>query len=77
MSRITINRETYLGDGLYARFDGYQIDLRAPRETGDDHCYLDPTVAQNLRLFIQDCWTPGNVDGLQLQAQPEEKSEDV
>jgi hypothetical protein len=27
-------REEYLGDGLYASFDGYQIRLRAPRENG-------------------------------------------
>jgi hypothetical protein len=27
--------EVYLGDGLYASFDGYQIRLRAPREGGD------------------------------------------
>jgi hypothetical protein len=24
--------ETYLGDGLYASFDGWQVKLRAPRE---------------------------------------------
>jgi len=29
--------ETYLGDGLYASFDGEQIWLRAPR-AGGDHC---------------------------------------
>lgn len=27
--------EVYLGDGLYASHDGYQIKLRAPREGGD------------------------------------------
>jgi hypothetical protein len=26
--------ETYLGDGAYASFDGYQIRLRAPRSEG-------------------------------------------
>ena len=29
-------REVYLGDGLFASWDGWQIKLRAPRE-GDDH----------------------------------------
>ena len=28
-------REIYLGDGLFASFDGYQVKLRAPRENGD------------------------------------------
>jgi hypothetical protein len=32
---MTGSEESYLGDGLYARFDGYSIWLRAPREHGD------------------------------------------
>jgi hypothetical protein len=27
-----MSQETYLGDGLYASFDGFMITLRAPRE---------------------------------------------
>lgn len=43
-------RETYLGDGLYASFDGYQFCLRAPRFHGDHKVYLDiPT----LNAFIE------------------------
>jgi hypothetical protein len=39
-------REEYLGDGLYASFDGYQIRLRAPRGFGVDHeVFLDQTAA--------------------------------
>jgi hypothetical protein len=34
---MSTERETYLGDGLYASFDGWQIRLRAPREGGVDH----------------------------------------
>lgn len=34
-------KEIYLGDGLYASFDGWQIKLRAPRENGDHEVYLD------------------------------------
>ena len=41
--------ETYLGDGLYARFDGYGAWLRAPREGGDHEVYLEP---QTLRLLL-------------------------
>ena len=36
--------ETYLGDGLYASFDGYQVILRAPREGGDHFVALKPSV---------------------------------
>jgi hypothetical protein len=34
-------KETYLGDGLYVSFDGFQFRLRAPRDHGDDLVYLD------------------------------------
>jgi hypothetical protein len=37
-------RETYLGDGLYASFDGFMITLRAPREHGDHWVGLEPNV---------------------------------
>ena len=37
-------KETYLGDGCYASFDGYQIWLRAPREGGDHRIALEPSV---------------------------------
>ena len=40
-------REEYLGDGLYASFDGYQIRSRAPRGFGVDHeVFLDQTTLQ-------------------------------
>lgn len=39
-----MENETYLGDGLYASFDGYQIMLRAPRENGDHFVALEPSV---------------------------------
>lgn len=46
------NAETYLGDGLFARFDGYHIILRAPR-LGDDHFVaLEPSSYQCLRSWI-------------------------
>jgi hypothetical protein len=33
--------EVYLGDGLYASFDGFQFCLRAPRPEGDHVVYLE------------------------------------
>jgi len=41
-------QETYLGDGLYAKFDGYHIVLRAPREEEDHWVALEPNVFENL-----------------------------
>jgi len=47
-------KETYLGDGLYVRFDGFTIWLRAPRETGDHVVALDPSVWRMLERFVAD-----------------------
>lgn len=38
------SKEIYLGDGLYASFDGYHINLRAPRDNGDHHVGLEPPL---------------------------------
>lgn len=46
-----MDKEVYLGDGLYASFDGYQIKLRAPRApmiTTDHEVFLDPRTLANL-----------------------------
>lgn len=45
--------ETYLGDGLYASFDGWMITLRAPREHGDHWVGIDAVVFANLLRFAQ------------------------
>jgi hypothetical protein len=34
-------KEIYLGDGLYAGFDGISIRLRAPRENGDHEVFIE------------------------------------
>jgi hypothetical protein len=39
-----IGKEEYLGDGLYASFDGCMFTLRAPREHGDHWVGLEPYV---------------------------------
>ncbi len=44
--------ETYLGDGLYASFDGWQICLRAPRETGDHLVFLDDRTLAAFQDFV-------------------------
>ena len=44
--------ETYLGDGLYASCDGWQIKLRAPRGDGDHVVFLEPQVLDAFELYI-------------------------
>jgi hypothetical protein len=46
-------REQYLGDGLYASHDGYQIRLRAPRDGGDQEVYLDQSTLQAFLRFLE------------------------
>lgn len=47
------NAETYLGDGLYASFDGWQIKLRTPRDGGDHEVYLDTQVCRAFLDFVE------------------------
>lgn len=44
---MTRNR-TYLGDGVYASFDGYQIWLETDREFGTHCIALEPPVFASL-----------------------------
>lgn len=47
------NEQTYLGDGLYASFDGFQLILRAPRGPGGDHVVaLEPALYQALNAWV-------------------------
>lgn len=48
--------ELYLGDGLYASFDGWQIRLRAPRDGGDHEVFLEPDIFEALASFALRCW---------------------
>ena len=44
----------YLGDGLYAEFDGYQIILSTERETGMKHWVaLESSVMHALNQYVQ------------------------
>jgi hypothetical protein len=46
--------EKYLGDGVYASFDGYQIWLRTPRHGGVHEIALEPEVFEALLQYQQD-----------------------
>jgi hypothetical protein len=44
----------YLGDGLYAHFDGYGFELRANSyDTPSDKVYLEPEVLERLIGFTE------------------------
>lgn len=53
MSETREIRETYIGDGLYASYDGYMLKLRAPRIGGDHEVYLEPDVMQEFMAFVE------------------------
>ncbi len=54
--------ETYLYDGIYASFDGFQIKLRTEREEGDHVIYLEPRAWDELKRFAKLCGMDGNDD---------------
>lgn len=43
--------ELYLGDGLFASYDGFQFRLRAPRAEGDHEVFLEPMVYRVFAKF--------------------------
>jgi hypothetical protein len=55
---MTTYEETYLGDGVYATFDGSMIVLRAPRQHGDDFVMLEPNVFAALVEYQKRVTTP-------------------
>jgi hypothetical protein len=48
-----MREETYLGDGLYASFDGFAIKLRAPREGSDHYVVLEQEVLEAFERFVK------------------------
>jgi hypothetical protein len=48
-----MSEETYLGDGLYASFDGWLIKLRAPRIGGDHWVGLEPEIVARFLQWLE------------------------
>ncbi len=57
-------REQYLGDGLYASFDGHAVTLRAVRQEGDHYVVLEPDVLDRLNKIVQQWRTEAAGDDL-------------
>ena len=45
------DKEVYLGDGLYASYDGWHIWLRTPRDNGDHVVALEPRVLAEFMAY--------------------------
>lgn len=50
-----INKKSYLGDGVYAEYDGGGIWLRANSPDSEKEVYLEPVVHDALNSFREDC----------------------
>jgi hypothetical protein len=48
-----MTHKTYLGDGLYATFDGWDVTLTAPLESGIRWVVLEPMVLDNFLSWIE------------------------
>jgi hypothetical protein len=47
------NNEVYIGDGVYASYDGYQFLLRTKRAHGWDEIYLEPNVLDAFERYVK------------------------
>ena len=55
----SIKDAAYLGDGLYAKYDGYQVWLLASDgETVTDRVALDPDTLASFHEFLQHEFSP-------------------
>jgi hypothetical protein len=48
-----MENHVHIRDGVYAKFDGYGIELRANDPNKDDYIYLEPDVLEALIRFAQ------------------------
>lgn len=51
-------QETYIGDGVYASFDGCMIKLRTERDGRNEIIFLEPEVYDSLAIYAARCWRP-------------------
>jgi hypothetical protein len=50
----------YIGDAIYAHYDGYGIELRLNDHRNECAVYLEPEVLQALTEFYKRCSQPKN-----------------
>ena len=44
--------EVYIGDGVYARWDGFSVLLKTERDGGTHYIYLEPQHVESLTKLI-------------------------
>jgi len=44
--------QIYIGDGVYARWDGFAVKLETERDTGTHFIYLEPHHVERLAKLI-------------------------
>lgn len=50
--------KTYLGDGVYAEFDGYYVWIYISNGvTESTRIAIEPQVKESLDFFFRKCWT--------------------
>ena len=54
-------QEKYLGDGVYASFDGHKIRLRAPRDCVVVEIYLGPSELRALVDFARESYRKAGI----------------
>lgn len=74
MSDKTIPGKQYLGDNVFASFDGSQIWLRCPRENTSHLIILEPGVFTELVKFAVRCGFKVTDGGLRIETQYTEQS---
>lgn len=47
------DKRVYLGDGLYAHHDGYQVILSTERQHGQHYVGLEPSVLSSFFSFLE------------------------
>lgn len=57
---FNLNTPTYLGDGVYAIYDGWQFRLYTERSDGFHEIFLEDTVLQSFIQFVNAFRSPDN-----------------
>ena len=45
--------EVYIGDGVYARWDGWSVLLKTERDGGTHYIYLEPQHVENIVTLMK------------------------
>lgn len=57
MTQETETKKVYLGDGAYAEYDGYGIQISCDRRGLKHYVYLEPEVLAALENFVAACYS--------------------